>query len=105
MTASKIGRPIMVSYLQPKLEILAKKLGAKVYNFIRSGEEFDHTFIQVTGLSFHKTNISLILDFQNMNSYTQNIYGDFLRIDRLIQNLTLSNSHFADFLTNDVEEI
>ena len=39
MTASKIGRPIMVSYLQPKLEILAKKLGAKVYNFIRSGED------------------------------------------------------------------
>ena len=105
MTASKIGKPIMMSYLQPKLEILAKKLGAKVYNFIRSGEEFDHTFIQVTGLSFHKTNISLILDFQNMNSYTQNISGDFLRIDSLIRNLTLSNSHFADFLTNDVEEI
>ena len=105
LTATHIGKPLVVGLLQPKLEHMAKKLGAKLFNLSKQNTDFTHDFIEISGLSFRKDNMSLILNFNNLHAFTKNITSDLITTNMLIKNLTLTNTHFSAFLKNEAEKI
>ena len=104
-TARSVGRPIMVSLIQPQMKEIAKRLKGKLYKFAHIGGEFDNSFIDLSTLTLEENNVSLILKYGDLGNFKYNISGDMVRANKLLKSLTLANRHFADFLKNEVETL
>ena len=101
---SKIGPPLVLAMLKPTLADLANRMEAKLYDKINPKEGV-HEFIKVSGLGLQYTNFSLVLEYNNMPAFSRNISSDVVVTQTLLRNLTHTNEVFANFLTNEVEQI
>lgn len=103
--AKKLGSTVALAMLDRTLQHIKAKFGATVMHKLWDQTNGETNFFDISGLSLHDRNFTLVVKFANLDSYSKNVSSNLFLADQLLKNLTLSNEELFQFLQTKVNRM